>query len=144
MRLHASLLALLLGGLCLGLGRPAPPPADGTLHDTMEELKSHLKATAVALKRDGSTEEILHHVAEMERLVLLAKLETPPNLDQIPETGRAEHALSFRRDLVEVLQVIASMELDVLDGRRDDAAATIVDPLFPMRERAHELYQRKD
>lgn len=125
---------------------PAPalptPTQEAALHGHMEGMKTHLKQTAVAL---GSKDraQALEHIAELERLVLLAKLEEPSNLSEIGAAEQPDHITSFRRDLALVLGVLVEMEVDVLDGRFDDARARVVDPLFPMRETAHEKYQAK-
>jgi len=148
-----SLAALVLGGV-LVLSAVAPAPAspspmpasaaaatDTDLLTAMEGLKTHMKATAMALQ-GNSTEEALEHIAEMQRLVLLAKLESPPNLEELAKKERAAHQMAFRKDLIGVLKEFADMEIDVLEGRFEAAFARVVDPLHPTREAAHAKYQK--
>jgi hypothetical protein len=110
----------------------------------MEGLKTHLKGAAMALQNPDDRDAALVHIAELQRLVLLSKLEAPSNLNEVPEEERAEHRASFRRDLALVLREFVEMEIHVLDGETEKAFARVIDPLYPMRETAHEKYQPGD
>ena len=138
------LLALTLPLLAAARPASAPkaPPA-GELLAHMEGLKEHLKGVAMGLQAEDEA-AVLEHVAEMQRLVLLAKLTTPPNLDQQPEKKRAAHRTAFRRDLALLLEDLVGLELDVLDGKPRKAFKRVTGSLFKLREAAHERYQRAD
>lgn len=139
--LFPSLLVLLPALL---VARPSdPPPRQAppeSLLACMEAMKAELKGTAVAL-RAADPAIALEHVAELERFVLLAKLHDPANLAELPEADREAHRLAFRATLVGVLKELADLELDLLDGRTEDAAARIAGPLFRMRQEAHARFQ---
>ena len=144
MRTASTFLALALAAA------PAPtptalqdPPSATPLRESMEGMKTELKGIATALQaREGS--RALEHIAAMQALVLRAKLESPPNLDQVAEAERAAHRVRFRKDLILVLRELATMEEHVLDGDLDRAFASVVDPLHPLRERAHAAFQREE
>jgi hypothetical protein len=106
----------------------------------MEALKTNLKAAAMALERTDTT-GALKHIAEMQRLVLLAKLEVPANLEAKPDKQRDAYRAEFRKDLVRLMQELLGMELEVLDGDWEKAFGRVAGPLFRMREAAHEKYQ---
>lgn len=136
---------LVLGtALILSATRPPAVPEQeqpSALLEAMEGLKTHLKGTAMALQR-SSRDEALENIAGMQRFVLLAKLEAPADLGEIAEEKREAHRTAFRKDLVLLLKELADMELDVLEGRYKKAFARVVDPLYPLREAAHEKYQK--
>ncbi len=139
--------SLALAGLCLCLALPIAnarrvPPSEGPLLELMEGLKEHLKGVAMGLQAsdDAAT---LEHIAEMQRLVLLTKREDPSNLGEQPESKRDSHRAAFRRDLALVLGELAAMEVEVLDGERQEAFGRVTGALFRMREEAHERYQTK-
>jgi len=117
-------------------------PADG-LADHMEGLKSNLKGVAMALQ-GSDAETALGHLGEMQRLVLLAKLELPPNLDEQPELARDAHAKEFRKGLVRVLQELAGMELELLDGEFEEAFARVTGSLYTLRESSHDKFKRAE
>jgi hypothetical protein len=126
--------------------RPAPHSGQeqSSLRVTMESMKTHLKGLAMALQREDGRDAALGEVAELQRLVLAAKLETPPGLDGMPQGERAAHALAFRRELAAVLRELAELEIDLLEGRREAAQTRVRKSLFELRERAHERFQRGD
>lgn len=118
----------------------APVLAGGALLEHMEGMKEHLKGIAMGLQANDSP-ATLEHVAELQRIVLLAKLETPPNLDEQPESQRAEHRKQFRTDLARLLQELAGMEIDVLADDHEAAFARVAGALLSMRKDAHAKYQ---
>lgn len=143
----AVALSVLVLGLVLLSARPVRAPQDpepvlagGALLEHMEGLKKNLKGAAMAMQaQDG--EKALQHVAEMQRLVLLAKLETPPNEEEKPEAERDAHRLAFRKDLIHLLQELAGMEVELLDEDWEKAFGRVTGPLFRMRTQAHDRYQ---
>ena len=136
-------LALVTLLVSLPLGQEPATPAAPTLLEHMGGMKTHMKGAAMALQDPAKKSEALHHIAELQRLALLSKLEAPSNLEEIPEGERDAHTTSFRRDLVLVLREFVEMELSVLDGKPQEAFARVVKPLYPMREAAHDKYQSK-
>jgi len=121
---------------------PRATSADG-LAEHMEGLKTNLKGVAMALQ-GSDAETALRHLAEMQRIVLLAKLESPPNLDEQPEREREAHRAEFRKSLVRVLQELAGMELEILDGEYDKAFARVTGSLYTLRESSHDKFQRAE
>ena len=113
------------------------------LAEHMEGLKTNLKGVAMALQGPDA-ETALRHLAEMQRIVLLAKLESPPNLDEQPESERHAHRQEFRKSLVRVLQELAGMELEILDGDYEAAFARVTGPLYTLRESSHDKFQRAE
>ena len=142
MRSYCAVLALVLI-VAAAPGAPQDTPHQTPLLDCMESMKVELKGIAMSLQGKDEV-KALEHIAAMQSLVLLAKLELPPNLDQIPEEGRAAHRVGFRKELIAVLKELAVMEEHVLDGDLEAAFKSVIDPLYPLRERAHEAYQRKE
>ncbi len=139
--------ALLLAGLALVptalLAFPvhAGSAPESELEELMYVLKRHLKGASTALQDPTQEAAALEHIAELQKAALAAKLLAPANLDELPEDERDQHTREFRRDMAKVLGVLVAMEIDVLEGHGDKAMARVVDPLFPMREAAHEKYQ---
>ncbi len=136
--------ALLSAGLVLFLtALPARSSAavDEELEELMYSLKRHLKGAAQALQDPSMEAEALDHIAQLQAAAHAAKVLEPSNLDEIPEGERAQHVRSYRRDMAEVLGVLVDMEIDVLEGRREEAAGKLADPLYKLREAAHEKYQ---
>ena len=135
--------------LILAAAGPAPlqdsggKPAQTPLLQAMEGIKTHMKGTAMALQ-GGARDEALKHIAEIQRLVLLAKLEAPANLTEVPEEKRAAHRTAFRKDIVVLLKEFADMEVDVLEGRFEEAFGRVIDPLYPYREASHDKYKKKE
>jgi len=117
-----------------------PVPAQGDLLQHMEGLKKNLKGAAMALQASDD-ESTLRHIAEMQRLVLLAKLESPPNLEQQAVDERDAHRVGFRRSLALLLQDLAGMEVEILDGEREKAFGRVTTSLFRLREESHAKYQ---
>ena len=124
------------------VAEPNAASADG-LAEHMEGLKTNLKGVAMALQGPDA-ETALRHLAEMQRIVLLAKLESPPNLDEQPESERHAHRQEFRKSLVRVLQELAGMELEILDGDYEAAFARVTGPLYTLRESSHDKFQRAE
>ena len=116
--------------------------ADG-LAEHMEGLKANLKGIAMALQ-GSDAETALRHLGEMQRIVLLAKLESPPNLDEQPEREREAHTVKFRKGLVHVLQELAGMELELLDGEYEKAFARVTGSLYTLRESSHDKFKRAE
>ena len=119
---------------------PAPASEGGVLLEHMKGLKKNLKGVAMSLQKSDS-KQVLHHIAEMQRLVLLAKLEAPANLEEKPEDERESHSTEFRKDMIGLLQELAGMEIEVLDGELEKAFGRVTGSLYRLREAAHEKYQ---
>lgn len=146
--------ALLSLAVLVGAPRTAPPPSEEPtpLRAAMEDLKAHLKVVALSLRAGAdpttpqgaaAAERALEHVAGMQAAALAAKAEAPPEAGELPEAERAAHRTAFRRDLALLLGELADLEVELLEGRRDDAAARIAGSLFQLREASHERYQRE-
>ncbi len=139
---------LLLSTVLLPLRASTSPTSPSTspgsaLAEHMEGLKENLKGIAMALQGPDA-ERALRHVAEMQRIVLLAKLEIPPNLEEQPSADRDAHRVQFRKSLIAILQELAGMELDILDGEYEKALARIMGPLLQLRESSHERFKRAE
>lgn len=136
--MKALALAALLALTLLAASR-AP---DGPASDAMNGLKDNLKALAAALPDPESDAASLAALAEMQRHALAAKALSPDNLDDVPADRRAAHQAAYRADLARLLQHLLEMEIDLLEGRRDEAIAAIRGELLPLRDAAHERYQK--
>lgn len=152
--LGKSLLVLSLAlatTLTLGAGRvagqlvaPLASQEEVPLLELMEGMKSHLKGTAMALGDPSRKEDALAHVAELQRYLLLAKLRTPANLEELPEELRAEHRTAFRRDMAQALKVLVDLEVHILDGQNEEAFKLVTGDLFALRKQAHAKYQQEE
>lgn len=148
------ILKLFAAGSCAALlWAAAPGPAtttavaneeDSALHDAMEGMKKNLKALGKALSDPATRDQALDHLAEMQRLTLISKLEAPSNLEEIEEDKRAEHMTAYRIDMAKMLMALAEMEIDVLEGRAADAGKKIRSTLLKMRKNGHNLYQPEE
>lgn len=149
MRTTSLLLAAALGGLVLlaapaslSLGARAPAAGDDSpLHDIMEQMKDHLKGLARGLGDATKDQATLEHVAAMQQIALDAKLLPPSNLDEIAEDQRAAHATAYRVDMAKLLHELLALEIDLLEGRRQEAGARVKGSLSEMRKAGHKKYQ---
>ena len=141
--LSAACIALFLAALPARASRSTTPDDSEQLLEHMEGLKENLKGVAMSLQ-GTDTSATLRHVAEMQRLVLLAKLLAPSNLDEQPAADQDKHRVEFRSDLIGLLKELADMELEILAGKPADAFKRVTGSLYKMREEAHAAYQRSE
>jgi hypothetical protein len=127
-----------------GPGRGARGGEDSPLHAAMEGLKADLRKLGGLLKAGDKQSDALAAVADMQRLVLEAKLLQPSNLPEIAEAGRPAHVLAYRKQMAELLQEVATLEIDVIDGENAAALELIKGRLTEMRDVGHEKFQPKD
>jgi hypothetical protein len=130
-----------LSGLFSLLALGSARDEDSALHGFMKGLKDQLKPAAAAVKAEDAA-AALPPIAEMQRLVLLAKLEPPANLAEVAAGEQEAHATAFRRELATLLGELAQLEIEVLDGRFDEAMARIQGPLFQLREAGHDKFKK--
>ncbi len=135
--------ALLAAGLALAAGAPTGAPVDGegVVHDAMEGLKANLKVLASSTPDPEQRGAALGAVAEMQRLVLLAKVEAPTNLAEKPEAERAAHTLAFRREMARLLGELAKIEVALCRDQPDEALAAIKTTLLELRDAGHAAFQ---
>jgi hypothetical protein len=113
-----------------------------SLDDQMLAMKKQLKALSAGLAESSPTAELLGYVTAMQELVLQAKLHDPSNLEDQPVARRSAHKNAFRSDMLRLLIELASLELDLIEERNEDASARITGALFKLRNASHERYQK--
>lgn len=127
-------------------GRPgvvAPAGAEPVeLFDHMMVLKKSLKALATGLSEGKPTAELLVHVTAMQEAALKSKSFDPPNLSDVPEARRDAHRNAFRADTLRLLIDLAQLEIDLLEGRPEEAFGRVTGSLYKLREASHEKYQK--
>ncbi len=126
---------------------PSSTTADGAesrdLHEHMMGFLDQLKTIAQHLQA-GKTEECLEAATRMQELALSAKHLDPANLEEVPEEQRADHRRSFRIAMVQLLSELSLLEIELLEGKRDEAWARVSGSLFQLRESSHERFQSAD
>jgi soluble cytochrome b562 len=141
------LCALIAGAFTLMGGFAAPvsaasPAIDGNVGKAMEGLKDGLKAVSKSIKDPAQNEATLKTLHTMQGHAMSAKTEKPANLEEIEEAKRAEHTAMFRADLSRLLKELCDMEIAVLEGKNEEAAALIRAKLVPTRNAGHGKYQK--
>ena len=112
------------------------------LMDHMDGLKKNLKALATGMSEGKPAAELLVHVTGMQEHALKAKSFVPPNLSEVPEKRREAHRNAFRADMLRLLIDLANLEIDLLEGRPEEAFGRVTGSLFKLREASHEKYQK--
>lgn len=124
-----------------GVVRPAQEePVE--LVDHMLAMKKQLKALATGLSEGKPTAELLAHVNELQTLTMKGKTFAPTNLDEQPAKRRDAHQAAFRADMARLLIELAHLEIDLLEGRPEEAFGRVTGSLFKLREASHEKYQK--
>lgn len=118
--------------------------AEGSLHDQMEGVKVSFKALGGNFRTDGSNEEALKHIADLQKYILAAKLLAPEVIEEMPESQQAAAKLDFRRRLAEVLIDLSKVEIHLIDGDRDKAREVIAGSLKEKRNAGHDIYKEED
>lgn len=141
-----GLLCALIAGTFTLMGGFAPnasaadPARDEVIDKAMDGLKDGMRALSKSLKDPAQNEASLKTLHEMQEQCMLAKLEKP-DLEKIEENKRREHIAGFRADMSRLLVGLCEMEIAVLEGKNEEAAAMIRSKLVPMRNQGHGKYQ---
>jgi len=158
-RSRTTLAAALTLGACVALGMAAVASQsraaagasaavsfddETTLHDHMEAINEHLRAIMRGVSDPAQKGEMLKHVADLQKHLLGAKAHEAPGAAAQPESEREAYILGFRKALAEVLVEVSKLEIDIIDGRAEDATNRIRGPLIDLRNKAHEKYQVED
>ena len=120
-------------------GQEKENPLEGAMNTMKSELRS-LGRGITAENRDKSLERI----ANFQRQVLTAKLETPPNAAPLEGAAKVEFMTGFRRKLIEVLATSCKLETAVLDGKYEDATKIVTVDLKALQNEGHDKYKDKD
>jgi|GEM_PF-2647243 len=135
--LSASLIALALAAASL--------PATGdesALSDAMRGMKVQLKLLNEGLKGPLVNEpQALAALTELQVLTIAAKRGDPPHLDGLAPKRQRTTRNAFKADLARLLQELAAMEIDVLEGHPEQAVARLRADLLPLRDAAHEKFE---
>lgn len=138
--LFLATLAVLALNFMGGAGEEEMTP----LQKYMDGMKTNLKPLGRAAGDPEKLEDSLRYVSELQRLVVLSKLEAPANLDEIPAEQQVAHRMAYRRDMAAVLKELAEMEIDLLEGKHEEAAKRVRGSLLPARKEGHRKYQKEE
>ena len=99
-------------------------------------LRTLKKQIADPTKKD----ENLKLIGDVERGCVIAKNATPERqLNAVEDKAkRDETAIAYRRQLLKVLSKLVKMETAVMDGKNDEASATL-DEIVKLRDEGHEM-----
>lgn len=131
-------------------GKPEKGPEQherGQKEEDLEGYMNTMKAELRALSKGITAEnrdKSLERVANFERAVLAAKLETPPNAAALEGDKKAEFMNGFRKKLIEVLATACKLETAVIDGKYDDATKIVTVDLKQLQSEGHDKYKGKE
>lgn len=117
---------------------------DEELFDHMLEIKANLRKL---FKSAGSAEnrpESLEYIAAIQKHVLAAKLFVPESIELLPKGKQEEATMQFRSAMAAVLKELATIEMDLIANRNEEAVKRIREDIVKMRNDAHEKYQIDD
>jgi len=156
--LRRSVPFALLGAATLGLvawiparsqdkgerGRPErAQEKENALEGAMNTMKSEVRALGKGINAE-SRDKSLERIANFQKAVLAAKLETPPTAADVPADKKAEFLAGFRKKLIEVLAASCRLETAVLDGKYDDATKIVTSDLKQLQTEGHDKYKGKE
>ena len=153
--LHRSTPVLLVAAAALGLiawlparaqekGRPEHgQEKENALEGAMNTMKAELRGLSKGINADNR-DKSLERIANFQKAVLAAKLETPDTIAKVEDAKKAEFKAGFRKQLIEVLVTSCKLETAVLDGKYDDAAKLISGDLKKLQDEGHEKYRGKE
>jgi hypothetical protein len=116
---------------------------DSPLEGDMNTMKAELRALGKGINAE-SRDKALERIANFQKAVLAAKLETPPTAAEVPADKKAEYVAGFRRKLIEVLATSCKLETAVIDGKYDDATKIVTNDLKQLQNEGHDKYKGKD
>jgi hypothetical protein len=132
--------ALLLPA-ALPLAAPTAP-ADGALHESMEELKSAMRKVGRAVEQRDA-EAALPHIERMQVHVVGGK-GIAPHVEHVPAAERAAFMTGYRLMMIDLLRATCDLEAALLRGDHDEAARLFRDVLKPMEDAGHEKYRHEE
>lgn len=121
---------------------PAAPSTDEALDRAMVGLKDGLRSLSKSLADASLTEDSLKTLTEMQGHVMSVKDADPQNLEEVEEARRPAHKLAFRADMMRLMRELCEMEIEVCEGKHEDALARVMGQLVPLRNSSHEKYQK--
>ena len=144
--------SLLLGLLCalvsgaaiheVGFSNPnTETRVDGPIGEAMEGLVKGMKALSKSLGDPEKNDESFASLRNMQQHAIAAKGQIVPNLDSVPEKDREAHQLAYRADMARLLRELCEIEIEICEGKNDEAKARIRGNLIPLRNAGHEKYQ---
>ena len=116
---------------------------DSKLEEAMGGLVDGLKPLAKSLKDPEQNAASLGFISAMQAHTHAAKVLSPTNLDEFKGEARAAHLLAYRADMTRLLRELCEMEIEICEGKNEDALARIRGGLIPLRNASHEKYQPK-
>lgn len=114
-----------------------PPPLDAL----MGGLKHNLKLVGTALAAPERVNESLPPLREMQAIALAAKTAVPATLATLAAEEQAKRLPAYQADMARLLIELTELELDVLEGRPEAAAARIKEGLIALRDASHEKWK---
>ena len=141
--LAAALLAVFAGFTGPAAVQDPDKDEDTQLATYMKEINKTLRKMRTALKDADRTEESIGMVRRLEELALHAKLETPAKLGEMSDGESAQMLVAFQKQVCEMLGVFVQLELSLLDGDLE-AAAALRKEANDLKSPAHKLFKIKD
>ena len=145
----ALLLTLLAAAMtCMVVLQPgfSSPPAASSTDEAMDRamvgLKDGLRSLSKSLGDPKKNEESLKTLTEMQGHVMAVKDVDPQNIEEVEEARRPAHKMAFRADMMRLMRELCEMEIEVCEGKNEDAMARIRGQLVPLRNSSHEKYQK--
>ena len=121
------------------------PGANTTDEEPLEEVMGGmvdgLKALSKSLADPAQNEASLAALMRMQEHALAGKGLAIPHIDKFDEKERAALQLAYRADMARLLRELCEMEIELCEGKNDEARARIRGKLIPLRNASHEKYQ---
>lgn len=115
--------------------------AEEPIEEAMGGIMGGLKALSKSLADPAQNEASLAALTSMQEHALAGKTLAPTNMDEIDEKDRPAHLLAYRADMTRLLRELCEMEIEVCEGKNEEAKARIRNGLIPLRNESHQKYQ---
>ena len=106
------------------------------LEESMEKIKAGVRKLRRSLKSAESDADSLTAIAGIQAAALAAKGESPRMTGRLPEADQAAFVVSYRKQMIELLQSMLTLESALLDGDREAASAAF-DAMRGLEDPAH-------
>lgn len=116
-----------------------PAHEHNELEESMEKIKGGVRKLRRSLKSAESDADSLMAIAGIQAAALTAKGESPRMTGSLPEAERAAFIVAYRKQMIELLQSMLTLESALLDGNREAATAAF-DAMRGLEDPAHERF----
>jgi metal-responsive CopG/Arc/MetJ family transcriptional regulator len=126
-------------------GRPDQGGAPASVRQAMSMMNRALRTFRKQASDASKKDENLKLIADMQRGCLAAKSLIPERaLNRAKDqTKKDELAITYRKQLISLMDKLLKIETAILDGKGEDAR-TLVDEIMALRDHSHELLGVKD